>query len=156
MWNAEMGRTSGRRAERLFCEAIVCGKMTAFWEAEQHKDLTLYAFIFWTISSVFSRRCPPNKHHTTTANRNGNRYGFGYCRQWPFTCYSCGIILLTAVKNLWNLKASVVRWIRCTSFISCLYVIFLILFFKEGKLRLNNLNVKVLVSLDFSEMPGSE
>ena len=66
-----MGRTSGRRAARLFCEAIVCGKMTAFWEAEQHEDLTLYAFIFWTISSVFSRRCPPNKHHTTTANRNG-------------------------------------------------------------------------------------
>lgn len=48
-----MGRTSGRRAARLFCEAIVCGKMTAFWEAEQHEDLTLYAFIFWTISSVF-------------------------------------------------------------------------------------------------------
>ena len=44
MWNAEMGRTSGRRAARLFCEAIVCGKMTAFWEAEQHEDLTLYVF----------------------------------------------------------------------------------------------------------------
>ena len=27
-----VGRSSGRRAERFFCEAIVCGKMTAFWE----------------------------------------------------------------------------------------------------------------------------
>ena len=27
-----MGRSSGRRAEKCFCEAIVCGKMTAFWE----------------------------------------------------------------------------------------------------------------------------
>ena len=42
MWNAEMGRTSGRRAARLFCEAIVCSKMTAFWEAEQHEDLCFY------------------------------------------------------------------------------------------------------------------
>ena len=32
MWNVEIGRSSGRRAERFFCEAIVCGKMTAFWE----------------------------------------------------------------------------------------------------------------------------
>ena len=28
----EIGRSSGRLAERFFCEAIVCGKMTAFWE----------------------------------------------------------------------------------------------------------------------------
>ena len=27
-----MGYSSGRRAERFFYEAIVCGKMTAFWE----------------------------------------------------------------------------------------------------------------------------
>ena len=32
MWNVEIGRSSGRRAERFFCEAIVCGKMTAFWK----------------------------------------------------------------------------------------------------------------------------
>ena len=32
MWNVEIGRSSGRRAERFFREAIVCGKMTAFWE----------------------------------------------------------------------------------------------------------------------------
>ena len=28
----EIGRSSGRRAERFLFEAIVCGKMTAFWE----------------------------------------------------------------------------------------------------------------------------
>ena len=27
-----MGYSSGRRTEGFFCEAIVCGKMTAFWE----------------------------------------------------------------------------------------------------------------------------
>ena len=27
-----LGRSSGRRAERIFCDVIVCGKMTAFWE----------------------------------------------------------------------------------------------------------------------------
>ena len=48
--------------------------------------------LFRTISSVFSQRCPPNKHCTTTANRNGRSIGVsGYCR------------------NPKNLEASVVR-----------------------------------------------
>ena len=41
MWKVEMGRTSGRRAARFFSSS---GRL-----------------IFWTTSSIFSRRCPPNK-----------------------------------------------------------------------------------------------
>ena len=89
MWNMEMGRTSGRRAARFFCKTIVCGKMTAFWVVEPRR--WRLRLIFWTISRVFSRRCPPNNHFTTTANRNGRSiWVSGYCRYWPFVCYSWG------------------------------------------------------------------
>ena len=61
MWNVEMGRSSGERAERFFCEAIVCGKMTAFWKDSgrlSHSKMKTTGLICWTVSS-FSRcyRC---------------------------------------------------------------------------------------------------
>ena len=47
-----------------FCEAVVCGKMTAFWEAKQLEDED-YVFYLDDIKR-FSRRCPPNTRYTTT------------------------------------------------------------------------------------------
>ena len=51
-----------------------------------------------TVSSVFSKRCPANKHYyTTAANRNGwSIWAFGYCLLHVVP----GVILLNAVKNL--------------------------------------------------------
>ena len=50
-----------------------------------------------TVSSLFSKRCPANKHYTTAANRNGwsiRVFGYYLLHVVP------GVILLNAVKNL--------------------------------------------------------
>ena len=65
--------------------------MTAFWVVEPRR--WRLRLIFWTKSSVFSRRCPPNKHYTTTTNRNGRSiWVSGYCRYcWSFVYYFLGL-----------------------------------------------------------------
>ena len=116
MWNVEMGRSSGERAERFFCEAIVCCKMTAFWKDSgrlSHSKMKTTGLICWTISS-FSRcyRCCFSRYYCSCPQERSVLVS-GYCLYWPFTCYFC-----THCSDVKNLKASVVRWTRCTKFIS--------------------------------------
>ena len=93
----EVGCSSGRRAERFFCEAIVCGKMTAFWE-----DSGRLSYCWCCFS-----RCYCSCQHGRSILVSG------YCLYGPFTCYFC-----THSSDVKKLKASVVRWTRYTKFIS--------------------------------------
>ena len=116
MWNVEMGRSSGERAERFFCEAIVCCKMTAFWKDSgrlSHSKMKTTGLICWTISSFYRcYRCCFSRCYCSCPQERSVLVS-GYCLYWPFTCYFC-----THCSDVKNLKASVVRWTRCTKFIS--------------------------------------
>ena len=52
MWNVEVARPSDRRATRLFWEAVVCGKMTAFCEAEQREERDFMYFMSSTLDDI--------------------------------------------------------------------------------------------------------
>ena len=100
MWKVETGA-------RFHWETIVCGKMTAFWVVEPRR--WRLRLIFWTISSVFSRRCPSGiSTLLQLPTEVGDRYGFLVIVVIDLLYVIPGVILLTcSEKN--KLKASVER-----------------------------------------------
>ena len=87
MWNVATGRSSGRRAERFLCEAILCGKMTTFWEDSgrlSNSKMKTTCLICWTISS-FSRccRCYFSRCYCSCQHWRSVLVS-DYCLYWPF------------------------------------------------------------------------
>ena len=114
MWHA---RPSDRRAARLFWGAIVCGKMTAFCEAEKHEDWEFMYFMSSTLDDIISvlfRRCPPNKHYTMPSTSLSCLEPLQYYESMESTAVALPLsrtqsslrFHLTECSITWNIKTS--------------------------------------------------